>query len=146
MEIFYKIKYFYDDPKFSDLRIVSGLDQHAVLCHSLVISSAVPGLKNIINEHSLTADEAINLVFPETEGAILEDIVTDIYNALVQVGTFINIPPANRHYSHRITTFSTFIQISSCFKIENVELGVIKPFESITLNYVIWVLRVNLNK
>ena len=85
MGIFNEIKRFYDDGKFSDLKMVSGSDDEEVLCHSLVISSAVPGLKDLLQENSSTAEDVVTLVFPETPGSILREIVSDIYLALVQV-------------------------------------------------------------
>ena len=85
MAIFSEIKRFYDEGKFSDLKMVSGTDDGEVFCHSLVISSAVPGLKDLLQEHSSTAEDVATLVFPETPGSTLRSIVSDIYLALVQV-------------------------------------------------------------
>ena len=79
MEIFKEIKEFYQLAKFSDLKLVSGLDNDEI------ISSAVPGFKDVLIEHSLTSEETIALVFPEIQGSVLREIVTDIYSALDQV-------------------------------------------------------------
>ena len=85
MEIFKEIKEFYQLAKFSDLKLVSGLDNEEIMCHCIIISSAVPGFKDVLIEHSLTSEETIALVFPEIQGSVLREIVTDIYSALDQV-------------------------------------------------------------
>ena len=85
MEIFELMHQFYVQEKFSDLKIVSGLDTDQVLCHSLILISAVPGLKEVLRDHSDSVEEITTLVFPETPGLLLKEVVSDIYDSLVQV-------------------------------------------------------------
>jgi hypothetical protein len=85
MEIFQLMHQFYVEEKFSDLKIVSGLDKEQVLCHSLVIISAVPGLKDVLKDHLDSLEESTTLVFPEIPSLLLKEVVSDIYDSLVQV-------------------------------------------------------------
>ena len=51
MEIFEKLCEFYVENKFTDLCVVSGQDNEQIFCHSLILTSAVPGLKDLLRDH-----------------------------------------------------------------------------------------------
>lgn len=83
MEIFQLMHDFYLDSKFTDLTIVTGQDQ--LFCHSLILVSAVPGLRDILRDQSESQDDRTTLVCPDIPGPVLKDVVSDIYRSLIQV-------------------------------------------------------------
>ncbi len=83
MEIFQLMHDFYLEGKFTDLTIVTGQDQ--LFCHSLILVSAVPGLRDILRDQSESQDDRTTLVFPDIPGPVLKSVISDIYQSLVQV-------------------------------------------------------------
>ena len=85
MEFFHTIYEFYRDRKFFDLKIKSGKDGQEFWAHSLVIVSAIPGLNQALSDHyNERIDEETTLLFPETSGFHLEQVVSEIYSSLIQ--------------------------------------------------------------
>ncbi len=85
MEFFKTIYDFYNESKFMDLKIVSGLDGQEIRAHSIVIASAIPGLSEVLSEHYNDKwDEEPTLLFPESSGPDLKTVVTEIYTSLIE--------------------------------------------------------------
>lgn len=64
---------------------MSGSDTEIVECHSLVLVAAVPALESILKVHPTSEEIHTTLVFPDISGLTLRDILSDIYDAIVQV-------------------------------------------------------------
>ena len=85
MEIFENFCEFYVESKFTDLCLVSGQDNDQVFCHSLILASAVPGLKDLLRDQQESQDERATIILQEISGQELKEAVSDIYNSLIQV-------------------------------------------------------------
>ena len=85
MEIFENFCEFYVENKFTDLCLVSGQDSDQVFCHSLILASAVPGLKDLLRDQQESPDERATIILQEISGQELKEAVSDIYNSLIQV-------------------------------------------------------------
>jgi hypothetical protein len=84
MEFFQTIYSFFREGKFLDLKIISGLDGQEIKAHSLVIVSAVPGLFNILSEYmDEGTEDDTTLLLSDSSGSELEQIISDIYSALI---------------------------------------------------------------
>ena len=89
MEIFHSIHEFYIENKFTDVRLVSGDDVEGqqVYCHSLVLVSAVPALKSLLQNHSRHDEDQVTLVFPDISFENILSAVDDIYSSLILVNS-----------------------------------------------------------
>ncbi len=85
MEVFEKFCEFYVENKFTDLCVVSGQDNDQVFCHSLILTSAVPGLKDLLRDSHESQEDRSTIILPDISGLELKEAVSDIYNSLIQV-------------------------------------------------------------
>ena len=86
MEFFFDaIHKFYKEGKFLDIKLKSGIDDREVSAHSLIIASAIPELGQVLTEHfNDKVDEDCVLIFPDLSGDDLQQVVAEIYSALIQ--------------------------------------------------------------
>ena len=83
-----QIKEFYDTNLFCDLKMVSGnidVGFNSVACHSLVLVSSIPGLKQICQTaiESNTDDDFARIYLPEFSFQELKGFIDDVYKSML---------------------------------------------------------------
>jgi hypothetical protein len=98
MDFFVNLRHFYRKELFTDLVILvsnsRGSWRQVCLCHSLVIVSAIPQLKDVLSQNRIEGED-IHLVLDQADHDVILEAIDDLYDALAEGKTMPDSLEAN---------------------------------------------------